>query len=344
MAKYYDGAKLLSMKDINGNRPEIFICTTNRTGGKTTYFGRLLVNRFIDKHEKFCLLYRYNYEVDECASKFFKDIGGLFFNGHTMEDKRKARGVYSELYFDGELCGYAMSINNANQVKKFSHFFSDVSRMLFDEFQSETGNYCPNEVAKLISIHTSIARGNGEQVRYVPIYMLANPVSMINPYYTELGISSRLDGKTRFLRGDGFVMEQGYVESAADAQKTSAFNRAFSANKYTNYSAQGVYLNDSTAFIERPAGSSRYIVTIKYNGKLYGVREFAESGIIYCDDRPDMSFKDKITVTTEDHDVNFVMLRRYDLFIMNLRYYFERGSFRFKNLACKEAILQTLSY
>lgn len=344
MAKYYNGAKLLSMKDINGNRPEIFICTTNRTGGKTTYFGRLLVNRFIDKHEKFCLLYRYNYEVDDCASKFFKDIGGLFFSGHTMEDKRKARGVYSELYFDGELCGYAMSINNANQVKKFSHFFSDVSRMLFDEFQSETGNYCPNEVAKLISIHTSIARGNGEQVRYVPIYMLANPVSMINPYYTELGISSRLDGKTRFLRGDGFVMEQGYVESAADAQKTSAFNRAFSANKYTNYSAQGVYLNDSTAFIERPAGSSRYIVTIKYNGKLYGVREFAESGIIYCDDRPDMSFKDKITVTTEDHDVNFVMLRRYDLFIMNLRYYFERGSFRFKNLACKEAILQTLSY
>lgn len=344
MGKYYDGAKLLSLKDANGNKPEIYICTTNRTGGKTTYFGRLLVNRFLDKSEKFCLLYRYNYEVDDCAEKFFKDIGKLFFQGHTMQDKRKAKGVYSELYLDGELCGYAMSINNANQIKKFSHFFSDVSRMLFDEFQSETGNYCPNEVSKLISIHTSIARGNGEQVRYVPIYMLANPVSVINPYYTELGISSRLDNKTRFLRGDGFVMEQGYVDSAADAQKESAFNRAFSTNKYTNYSAQGVYLNDNMSFIDRPTGNSRYIVTIKYNGALYGVREFADSGIIYCDDRPDTSFKDKITVTTSDHDVNYVMLRRYDLFIMNLRYYFERGCFRFKNLACKEAILKTLSY
>jgi hypothetical protein len=46
---YYDGTKLLSLKDINGNDPEIYICTTNRTGGKTTYFNRLLVNNFIKK-------------------------------------------------------------------------------------------------------------------------------------------------------------------------------------------------------------------------------------------------------------------------------------------------------
>lgn len=53
MGKYYDGTKLLSMLDLNGNKPEIYLCTTNRTGGKTTYFGRLCVNRFFDKKEKF---------------------------------------------------------------------------------------------------------------------------------------------------------------------------------------------------------------------------------------------------------------------------------------------------
>ena len=52
MSKYYDGTKLLSMLDINGNKPEIYMCTTNRTGGKTTYFGRLCINRFLDKNEK----------------------------------------------------------------------------------------------------------------------------------------------------------------------------------------------------------------------------------------------------------------------------------------------------
>ena len=41
MGQYYDGTKLLSLKDRNGKVPEIYMCTTNRTGGKTTYFNRL---------------------------------------------------------------------------------------------------------------------------------------------------------------------------------------------------------------------------------------------------------------------------------------------------------------
>ena len=53
---YYDGTKLLSMKDINGNTPEIFMVTSNRTAGKTTYFGRMLVNRYLKSGAKFILL------------------------------------------------------------------------------------------------------------------------------------------------------------------------------------------------------------------------------------------------------------------------------------------------
>ena len=344
MGNYYDGTKLLSLTDINGNRPEIYMCTTNRTGGKTTYFGRLVVNRFLDKREKFGLLYRYNYELDDCADKFFKDIGELFFNGYTMTSKKRAKGIYHELYLNGEPCGYAVSINSADQIKKNSHFFSDVKRLIFDEFQSESNTYCPNEIKKFISVHTSMARGQGEQNRYLPVYMLSNPVSIINPYYVELGISSRLTDETRFLRGDGFVLEQGFVESAADAQKSSGFNKAFSRNSYVAYSSESVYLNDNKAFVDRPQGVGRYMATLKYNGQTYGIREFAEAGVIYCDDRADETFPLKITVTTDDHELNYVMLKRNDLFLFNLRYYFERGCFRFNDLRCKEAVLKSLSY
>ena len=344
MGNYYDGTKLLSLTDINGNRPEIYMCTTNRTGGKTTYFGRLVVNRFLDKREKFGLLYRYNYELDDCADKFFKDIGELFFNGYTMTSKKRAKGIYHELYLNGEPCGYAVSINSADQIKMNSHFFSDVKGLIFDEFQSESNTYCPNEIKKFISVHTSMARGQGEQNRYLPVYMLSNPVSIINPYYVELGISSRLTDETRFLRGDGFVLEQGFVESAADAQKSSGFNKAFARNSYVAYSSESVYLNDNKAFVDRPQGVGRYMATLKYNGQTYGIREFAEAGVIYCDDRADETFPLKITVTTDDHELNYVMLKRNDLFLFNLRYYFERGCFRFKDLRCKEAVLKSLSY
>ena len=341
---YYDGTKLLSLLDLDGNKPEIYICTTNRTGGKTVYFSRLLVNRFKNKGEKFCLVYRFNYELEDCANKFFKDIHNLFFENSTMTSKKKAGGIFHELFLDGIPCGYALSLNNADTLKKYSHFFSDVSNMFFDEFQSETNHYCSDEIRKLLSIHTSIARGNGEQVRYVPVYMCANPVSIINPYYVALGISTRLDDKTKFLKGHGYVLEQGYVESASEAQKLSGFNRAFSNESYVAYSSEAVYLNDNKAFIEKPSGSNKYLATLKYNNSNYGIREFYEAGVIYCDDRCDFSYPVKISVTTNDHEINYVMLKRNDLFLSQLRYFFERGCFRFKDLRCKEAVLQSLSY
>ena len=344
MSKYYDGTKLLSMLDINGNKPEIYMCTTNRTGGKTTYFGRLCINRFLDKGEKFGLLYRYNYELDDIVEKFYKDLGSLFFPNYTMTSKRRASGTFQELFLNDKSCGYGLSLNNADQIKKYSHLFSDIQRMIFDEFQSETNHYCERETNKFVSVHTSIARGQGKQVRYVPVYMLSNTVSIINPYYVEMGISSRLKDDTKFLRGDGFVLEQGYIESASIEQKNSGFNRAFSKNSYTAYSSECVYLNDNKAFVEKPAGKSKYLCTLRYKGSDFALREYTESGLIYCDDKADSSFLTRISVTTDDHNINYVMLKRNDFFLLNLRYFFEHGCFRFKDMRCKEAVLSALSY
>ena len=344
MQEYYDGTKLLSLMDINGEKPEIYLCTTNRSGGKTTYFGRLLVNKYLSGQGKFCLVYRYNYELDGVADKFFKDISKLFFPGYDMTSKRMASGIYHELFLNEKSCGYAVTLNSADQLKKYSHLLSDVDRMLMDEFQSETNHYCTDEVKKFLSIHTSIARGRGKQVRYLPVYMISNPVSIINPYYVEMGISNRLRSDTKFLRGDGFVLEQGFVDSASNAQKESGFNRAFAGNEYTAYSAEAIYLNDNMAFIEKPEGKNRYIATIRYKNSDYAIREYDELGLLYCDDRSDLTYPVRISVTTTDHKINYVMLRKSDFMLSNLRYLFEHGCFRFKDLRCKEAILTALSY
>lgn len=341
---YYDGTKLLSMLDINGKQPEIYMCTSNRTGGKTTYFNRLVVNKFLKKQGKFCLLYRFGYELDNCDEKFFKDIQALFFSSYEMTSKKRAGGIFYELFLNDISCGYALALNQADQIKKYSHFFSDVERIIFDEFQSENNHYCNDEVKKFLSIHTSIARGQGQQTRYVPVYMLANPVSVINPYYVEMGISSRLQKDTKFLKGDGFVLEQGYNDSASKALKNSGVNRAFGKNKYVAYSSESKYLNDNQAFVEKPAGKSRYILTLKYHDKYYSIREYAELGFLYCDNTADLSYPMKIVVTTEDHDINYVMLKNNAVFLSTLRYYFERGCFRFKDLQCKEVVLSALSY
>ena len=341
---FYDGTKLLSLSDISGNKPEIYISTSNRSAGKTTFFNRMVVKKFLNGQGKFGLLYRFNYELDNVADKFFKEIQTLFFNEYEMTTKKRAKGIYHELFLNDKPCGYAMALNNADQIKKMSHLFSDINRMIFDEFQSECNHYCNDEVNKFVSIHNSVARGKGKQSRYVPVYMLGNFVTLLNPYYTALGISNRLTNDTNFLRGEGYVLEQGFNESASKNLKNSAFNKAFQSLSYVDYTTEKVYLNDSDAFIEKLSGKSRYLCNIKYKNKLYAIKEFQELGVIYCTSKVDEGFPNKLAVTTEDHNINYVMLRNHDFFINNLRYLFERGCFRFQNLECKTAILSALSY
>lgn len=342
--KYYDGTKILSTLDVNGEKPEIYMITTNRTGGKTTFFSRMLVKRFLRSGRKFCLVQRFDGELKGCSGTFFKDIEGLFFKGHEMAEKHYKDLGYSELFLDGNPCGYAVAINTADKIKKISHFFSDVDSMFMDEFQSETSHYCPGEVKKFISLHTSIARGQSKQVRYVPVYMCANPVTLLNPYYNSLGISSRLHKDTKILRGEGWVLEQGFNESAAKAQRDSAFNRAFANNAYVAYSSEGIYLNDSSAFVQKPKGRSRYMFTLKYGNKSFGVYEYMSEGVIYCSQKYDPGFPNRLVVTTEDHNINYLMLQRNELLILQLRTLFERGCFRFSDLESKEVILKMLSY
>lgn len=341
---YYDGTKLFNTLDINKKKPEIYLCTTNRTGGKTTYFNRYLINRFKKFKEKFMLLYRFSYELDGVEDKFFKDIQGLFFQDDKFEVKKRSRGVYLDLFLNDVHCGYAVDLNHAEAVKKQSHLFSDTVTMYLDEFQSESNTYVPNEITKFLSIHFSVARGQGKHVRRVPVIMSANSASILNPYYAAMGISNRLRADTKFLRGDGFVLEQGFIDKAAEELENSAFNRAFKNHAYVAFASQNVYLNDNTAFVENIKGKSQYTATLKYNNKYYAIREFWDKGIVYCDHNVDMSFPTKISVTLDDMSVNFLLLKRLDSFISLLRYFFDHGCFRFKDLECKEAVIQSLAY
>ena len=78
-----------------------------------------------------------------------------------------------------------------------------------------------------------------------------------------------------------------------------------------------------------------YLLTVKYENKHYAIKEYTEQGIFYCDDKPDMNYPLKITVDTENHEINYVMLSRSDYIIQMMRTIFEKGFFRFKDIQCK---------
>jgi hypothetical protein len=289
--------------------------------------------------------------MNQVHDRFFKTIRDLFFPLLTMTSEPIVKGKFRELYVypNGqpelkECCGYCIALNDAELVKNYSHLFSDACRCIFDEFQSEQNHYCTDEITKFRSIHTSLARGGGKQIKFLPVIMMSNCVSIINPYFVKLGVSQRLNNETKFLRGKGFILEVGFNESASKANTESGFNQAWEDETYLQYSAQNVYLNDNNSFIEKMNGRSNYICTLKYKNTEFAIRAFDELGIIYCDKNADKSYPLKVCVTTADHEVNYVMLKSNETLLVRLRYFFNKGCFRFRDLECKECVLSALSY
>ena len=66
------------------------------------------------------------------------NICNLFFKGTQMTSKRKASGIYHELFIDNKSCGYAISLNSADQIKKYSPMPSD---MIGDMNVEELSNF-----------------------------------------------------------------------------------------------------------------------------------------------------------------------------------------------------------
>lgn len=338
MSEYYDGSRLLSIKkDVNGDEPEIYMCVGNRTGGKTFYFSKLCVNRFLKGKGQFILLYRYGYQIADVANAFFGDIQPICFPKLIMTSKSIDKGNIQELHLGYEgnvdkdpICGYALALNDADNIRRYRPLFNECTIMFFDEFQSETGRYCPREITLFQSVHTTCCGR-----RRLPVIMCSNAVTMLNPYFTAMDIGYRLQKDTKFLRGEGWVLESAFVESAASDLKQSGFAKAFARDKYIDYATQNTYLNDNTNFVEKLKGDYTYLFTLHFDGSSYAVRKGPD--FIYVSSDVDPSYPLKVSVKVTDHGPDAILPPKSWDVLHNCKRYFELGRVYFKDLSCKQA-------
>lgn len=324
---YYNGEKLLNMLDLDGERPEIYISTSNRSAGKTTFFNGSAVHDFIQNGNKFTILYRNKYETESAAESFFKEIGKIFFPRLTMIQETLVKNVCyrlligesvdiddSDAAFCGVCCGYVISLSAAEQIKRCSHLMSDSTKIIFDEFQSEKGAYLKNEISLLMSIHDSLARGDGQQAKYLPLYLIGNLIDIYNPYYESLGITQRLTPECNYMRGNGWVLEQGFNAAASESHEKSAFHKAFASESYTATSKAKEYLIKDSQFIDKTIPNrGLYIATIRFNSINYGIRYIEEYNIYYISVKIEPSKKMQFAATENDICATATYFRKHTL-------------------------------
>lgn len=342
---YYTLDAIKSKKDLDGDTPHIFLITTNKTAGKTTAVLLEGLERFkkTNGRDKMLLIYRNKYEITS-GHLLFSDVLKLYPEyGHEMTTVRGVPNLIYTLLLDGKVFGYAISMYKIDALKKYSPMFRDVETALLDEMQLEDGQYLKDEPAKLQGIIMAVGRGGGKQSRPFNLFLLGNNVSLMNPYFIYFGIHKRLKPDTHFMRGHGWVAEFGVNESAKKELSENTMLKAFRDSDYFKYSTNGEYLYNTGIFIESPSGNSRYLMTLIFDGKEYGIRDFYEEGLIGISKSIDQSNKIRICIKSTDHDASTVLINRNSSIFQLFRDGYEKGLLRFSDLESKNVMLDVLA-
>lgn len=339
---FYNGYLLLNMKDLDGNVPEIFICSGNRTAGKTFFFKRFLVRYALKSDTKFLWLTRKKTQLNTASQAFIEDISNCrdFTHEFTVDGSDFA-GV-KEIIYGGMTVGYVSYLNYADDIKEASNMFNSVSIIGKDEFQlPNEKDYVDNEVWKFRSIHKSCARGYGKHSRFLPVILVSNMISIINPYFVAFGIHRRIDKSTRKMRGNGWCFQLTYNDTAAQMAKQSAFEKAFGEDEQSMSDNFNQFM-DSLGLVGKQKNPYLKIVCVFHVEKRsYGL--WAGKGYYYVSTKIDPNCRYQYAMDVESHTENTVLIQRYNPLFSGLRKYFEAGAFRFQDVECRAALIDAIA-
>ena len=346
--EHYNNNKLITSLDKDGEKPCFFIvCSKERGPGKTYSFSKLLIERFLDTGDKFILLTRNQGDLGSIADGIAE---GYLQQEHpeiSMREVIQMKGVYSNIYMDkgsGEEkqslhCGYVIPIRAADQIKKISSLFYDAWCFYFDEFQPmNRSTYLKDEVDLLYVIYKSIARGEGSAVRYMPVYMASNTITLGNPYFTALGLNKAIQNNTHFYKGEGVVFENCDVEGLHELHDSQPIDKALAGHK--SHKNNNMWINDSDSLVCKPDkwGRGAYICTLRYGHEEIGVFFYPFVNRTYLSRTIDKSCRYTYALTLDDKTLNTPLLKVRS-YLDDLKKAFFKGTVRVQDSSLQNMLM-----
>ena len=330
----------------------------NRGGGKSYGAKKRAIENFIKKGEQFGYIRRYKDDLKKPMEQFFKDIMWEFpehefkVEGEKFLIRLKPANE-KEKWTEKDVAGYGFVLSTANNKKSIS--YPDITTLIFDEFLIEKGTvrYLTNEPEKLLNLYETVARPGTGHPRVV-LFMLANAISITNPYFLYWGLKmpKKADKNGKYIWKQPtkpILVEDVRNQAFIDKKKNTEFGKLIEGTTYADYSIENKFLLDDDSFIERKTGQAQYFFTYIYKDKSFGVwANFAE-GKMWVSEDVDPSFPFIYSLTVKDHKPNTMLIKtrsknsRFGIFIENYKLgnvYFE--SQNIKNL-CYEVIQMVLS-
>lgn len=322
---YYDYSRILTYNAF------LNFLIGERGVGKTYGASKMVVKKAIQNGEEFAYIRRYKTELKKSVPKFFEALKeNNEFKDHSLYTKGNT------FFLDDVPVGYAMSLSTAQALKGTN--FSKVKYIIFDEFIIEKGqqHYLPNEVENFLGLIETVAR-----MRDVKIFMLANSVTLVNPYFLFFNIDLPYNNDIRTYK-DGLILVQ-YMKNEAyrQAKRETKFGKLVSGTDYESYAIDNQFRLDNKNFIEKKTGNAKCSFSFKYKDQIYGVWLDYNVGKFFVS--MDHDSKICFSCTLEDHTPNtmfFSIAKEYNSWRNFVKNY-KLGNVYFENNKIK-AVCQDL--
>ena len=319
---YYDYSKILSYNAF------INMLIGERGVGKTYGASKFVTKAFINKGEQFAYIRRYKTELSKSSQEFFKPlINNNEFPNHEFLTKG------NKFLIDNKEAGYSMTLTTAQNLKSTN--FPNVKNIIFDEFIIEEGqhHYLKNEVENFLGLIETIAR-----MRDVRVFMLANAVTITNPYFMYFNIDLPYNTDIKTYK-DGLILVQ-YMknEEYRKAKANTKFGKLIDGTEYSKYAIDNNFRLDNKNFIEKKTGTSRCNFALKYKDKMYGFWYDWNVGKIFVSN--DVNTKQIYACTLADHTPNTMMLsviKDYNCWRVFIKNY-KLGNVYYENVKIKNTI------
>ena len=282
---------------INSYNATLNFILTNRGFGKTFGAKCSVIKKFIKKGEQFVYVRRYKTELNDIHKFFDSPDLRKKFKTHTFEVKGKT------FYIDGKIAGYAIALSTSQKLKSVDYPF--VTTIIFDEFIVDKGciRYLTNEVDVFLDLFETIARKRNN----VKAYLLANNVSIVNPYFTYFDVTPKKTERFTIARDGELVIEMCTDTVFINEKLETKFGKLIKGTKYADYSIYNNSLRDSEVFIEKRAKrNTSPVMSITFNGEVAMIWLDYKTGIFYCDDKY-MKTCNEYVLSCEDHNPNTLL-------------------------------------
>ena len=323
---YYDYNKILSYNAF------INFLIGERGVGKTYGASKFVIKQFINKGEEFVYIRRYKSELAKAVPEFFKSI---IANDEFPNHKLTTKG--NKFIIDDKIAGYSFSLSTAQSLKSTN--FPKVKNIIFDEFIIEEGqnHYIKNEVENFLGMIESISR-----MKDVRIFMLANAVTITNPYFIYFDINLPYNSDIKTYRDGLILVQYMYNKEYREAKAQTKFGKLTEGTEYSKYAIENNFRLDNKNFIEKKTGTSRCSFGIKYKDVLYGIWFDFNEGKIFVSN--DINTTQIFACTLSDHTPNTMLLssmRDYTCWKTFIKNY-KLGNVYYENVKIKNMVQELI--